>query len=165
MIKGENFEVFSKREFIFISNILDGINNYKHICFSGDYNKIKTYIMNLVKESREAFFDFYYPNLLTEDKNKFLQDINYNEIIKEFGICKDKIYFNINGLDTHILKFIIKISFDEILFSTFYFKEPNITIWTNYNNEIILFFNKKEEFIKYRDIGHRYGLNTIFEKE
>lgn len=165
MIKGENFEKFIKRDFIFIKNIFEGTEKYKHICFSGEYEEIEKYILHLIKENEKVFFDFYYSNLSKENKENFLNSIVYDKIIEEFDFCENEIYFDTKNASLDILKFILKISFNEILFSTFYFEKPKITIWTNYNKQIILFFEKEEDFIKQKEIGLKYGLNTIFEKE
>lgn len=165
MIKGNKIDIFLKNDFIFIDNINTGLKEYTHICFFGEYKSIEKFILNIIKENKKCFFDFYFSNLCDNDKENFLKTINYDKIINKFNFCKDEIYFDASNVNEEILKFIIKVSFNEILFSSFYFESPKITIWTNYNKQIIVFFNENKDFIKYKKLGIDKGLDIIFEKE
>lgn len=164
MIKGINFEKFKMKDFLYLKNITDGFDNFSHICFYCDYNEYENFILMLINESRDSYFDFYFYEIKEDEKYTFLNTYICDNIIKEFDFEKDKLYFNTRDVTEEILKFLIKISFEEVLFSTFYFKNPDVTVWTNYNKQLILFFRDNEDFYKYKTIGENLFLKILFEK-
>lgn len=164
MIEGIKFEDFNNYNFLYIKNILEGIENFKHICFTGEYEEYNLFIKTIIKNSENSFLDFYFANIEETEKQVFYNFNNYGNIIKRFKFEKDKIYFNINNLDNEIIDFITEISYKEILFSTFYFKNPSMTLWTNYNNQFILFFEDNVDILKYKNLAKELNLKILFEK-
>ena len=86
---------------------------------------------------------------LTEEEKDILKTIknDFND--------KD-IYFKIEN--KNILNVFIKLSLRGILFSTFYFVDDEITIWSNYDYKFVVFFNKEETLKKYKLLVERYKL-------
>ncbi len=164
MIKGINLDKFKQYNFLYVENILYGIENYKHICFTADYKNYKLFIKMMIEENKKSFLDFYFSNIQENEKQLFYNFNNYDNILKRFKFEKDKIYFDINNLDDEIIDFIIEISYEEILFSTFYFEEPKITLWTNYNKQFILFFENNINISKYKLLAKNLNLKILFEK-
>ena len=64
MIKGVNKNIFDKYNLMYINNVLYGIENFSHICFTGEYEGYKNFIQFLIKNNEQSFFDFYFANLL-----------------------------------------------------------------------------------------------------
>lgn len=164
MIKGIKFEDFNNYNFLYIRNVLEGIENFKHICFTVEYEEYNLFIKTIIKNSENSFLDFYFANIEENEKQVFYNFDNYGNIIKRFKFEKDNIYFNINNLDNKIIDFITEISYKEILFSTFYFKNPNMTLWTNYNKQFILFFEDNVDILKYKNLAKELNLKILFEK-
>lgn len=164
MIKGINLENFKQYNFLYIENILDGIEKFKHICFYGEYENYANFIKFIIKENKLSFFDFYFSRLKENEKEYFYNFKNYDNIINRFKLNEEEIYFNVEDIDEEILDFITEISFKEILFTTFYFKQPSIVLWTNYNNQFILFFEEDEFIQKYKEEAQKLNLKILFEK-
>ena len=163
MIKGKNFNEFKQYNFLYIKNILDGIENFKHICFYGEYESYVNFIKFIIKDNKLTFFDFYFSKLKESEKQVFYNFSNYDNIINKFNIDEEEIYFSVNDIDDEILDFIIEISFKEILFTTFYFKEPSMTLWTNYNSQFVLFFEQDKFIQKYKELAQSLNLKILFE--
>lgn len=163
MIKGVNKSIFDKYNLMYIDNVLYGIENFNHICFTGKYEEYKNFIQFLIKNNEQSFFDFYFANLKEAEKEYFLNNQQYKNILTKFEFKKDNIYFDTKHIDQEIFDFITKISFEQMLFSTFYFKNPSLILWTNYNKQFILFL-KDNDTQKYINIAKDFGLNIVFKK-
>lgn len=162
MIKGINIEQFKKYNFLYISDILQGLESYKNICFTGSFKVCKNFTQTLIDDSKLSFFDFYFCNLKENEKQVFNKINNYDNIIKRFSFNKDELYFNINDINDEIFELILKISYEGLLFSTFYFKEPSMVLWTNYNKEFILFFKDCHCIEKYQNLLKELNLKIVF---
>lgn len=163
MIKGFNKTIFDKYNLMYIDNVLYGIEKFNHICFTGEYKQYKNFIQILIKNNEESFFDFYFANLKEDEKAHFFNNKQYKNVLKKFYFEKDNIYFDTKHIDNEIFDFITKISFNQMLFSTFYFKNPSLILWTNYNKQFILFL-KDDDIQKYINVAKNFGLNIVFEK-
>ena len=164
MIKGKNLVQFRQYNFLYIKNILEGIEEFKHICFTGNYKEYSTFIKTIIDNNEKSFFDFYFPNINENEKQVFYNNNNYDNIIKRFKFSKDEIYFNVDDVDEDVLNFITEISYKEILFSTFYFKNPSMVLWTNYNKQFILFFKEDTFILKYKKLAKNLNLKILYEK-
>lgn len=111
MIIGKNLDEFKKYNFLYIKNILEGIENFKYICFKGNYESYNLFIKILINDNKNSFFDFYFSNLEKNEKEVFYTSNNYVNIIKRFKFNKDKLYFNIDDVDEQIIDFITEISY------------------------------------------------------
>lgn len=150
MIIGEKDEIFKRYKYIYVENIVESMEIHKYIIIKSDFDNYFKIIKKLLNDSKnktkKAYVDFYYANLNDIEKIKFLEHkyIN-NSFLEKFIFKKDEIYYNIEHIennDKDIFETICKISFEEILFSTFYFED--ITLWTSFKSEFIIFFKNYE---------------------
>ena len=163
----------SKSSFINMVNIkpksiMEGFNNYSNAIIT--YKDIintefieDSFIKFLDEayENNEKFIVDYYGNVLTEEEfNRMLEELTEDDkkILNNIkNNCSDKnIYFEIE--DKNILNVFIKLSLRGILFSTFYFIDDEITIWSNYDYKFVMFFNKEETLDKYKLLAQKYKL-------
>lgn len=165
MIKGLDINSFKKLNFIWFDNIKYGFENFSHICFTSDFYNFKKYIYHVINITEgDKFFDFYFANLDKTSKNTVLDYFiknNFN-LYKKIQFNEGEIYYNISDFNEE-LDFILKISFEEVLFSTFYFNKPQITIWTNYDKKFILF--TKEDLSTHEEIAKKYNLEILFKSK
>lgn len=167
MKKGINLNSFKQKNFIYFENIQDGFDKFNHICFTSDFTSFKNFVYEVIKSTKgEKFFDFYFANLNETSKNKILEYSTKHNInlTKEFEFSKNHIYYNVDDFNKEILDFILQISFDETLFSTFYFSKPYFTIWTNYDKKFVLFGTDKQDLLTYKNIAEKLNLQILFEK-
>ena len=118
---------------IYISNIEDGFLNYPYYMLEGTraevYNKVKA----LIEEEgyNHCYVDFYYGNLNDKEKAYVEERLSKEEISYIQSIIrKDVLFYPLNET---LLEITLKLSLDEILFSTYYCCKSPITIWGNYN--------------------------------
>lgn len=163
MINGENYINFSKNNMFYIKNFNEG-NNYPHICLYANYDDYNSFIKYIIKNCETSFVDFYFANLQSSQKQIFYNK-GYENIIKNFNFVKDEIFYNLNCLDEQALNFLIKISFDELLFSTFYFKNPDAILWTNYCGKWVLFFKHIDDLKYFEQIIKNFNIKIKFKKE
>lgn len=141
---------------IFFEKITEGFHEYADVKLVMDEKKALAHFNNLRKEygKENCFADFYYFRLdedAQEMVNELLsaEDRSYLQLIKpDPEILEDEIIF---PLDDHLLKIIVKLNAEEMLFSTIYFVEgkssgrARTTWWGNYEHEYICFRDKKSE--------------------
>ena len=109
---------------IYFDKITDGFRNYKDIKLVMDEKRALAHFKNLKKEygNNKAFADFYYYRL----------DLDSREMVDEVLTDAEKTYLNLMmpedldedivfPLDDKLLKIIVKLNAEEILFSTIYF--------------------------------------------
>jgi hypothetical protein len=147
-------EQLSEQGAIWFAKINEGLNRYKDITMKLDEKKAYTHFKNLMQEYGQdhAFVDFYYYRL-DEDSKEMVdealtsQEQSYLAVLQPLEDVEDEIIF---PLDEQLLKIIVKLNAQEILFSTIYFTESEggrkrTTWWGNYDNEYICFTDRKEE--------------------
>ena len=140
-LDGKDLFFIREKGFIYFNNVLDGFMLYNSKKNVTNFEEFKNYIKDLILKSEEAYFDFHFSRLNLEEQNNLLsKNFDYKNIINKFNLDKDKIFYSLKDLEDDILEFILEISFKEYLFSTFYFKNPYVTVWSNYNGEYISFF-------------------------
>ncbi|MBP1890559.1 hypothetical protein J2Z53_002164 [Clostridium moniliforme] len=163
----------SKGSFINMVNIrpksiMEGFNNYSNAIITYKNISEAEYIennfikfLNEAYEENDRFIVDYYGNVLTnEEFSRMLKEVTeeekriLNNIKNNFN--SEDIYFQIE--DKSILNIFIKLSLKGILFSTFYFIDDEITIWSNYDYKFVMFFNKDETLEKYKLLAEKYKL-------
>lgn len=137
---------------IYFDKITDGFRDYKDVKLVMDEKRALAHFKNLKKEygNNNAFADFYYYRL----------DMDSREMVDEVLTDAEKTYLNlmmpedldqdiIFPLDDKLLKIIVKLNAEEMLFSTIYFLPSGkadgrgrITWWGNYEKEYICFCDK-----------------------
>lgn len=133
---------------LYIKDVFDGFEKLSSITLEGNYISYANFIRHFLKQDN-FFFDFYYGDIQVNERVKF------NSMIEEIGISScilDKFYFEkgkifFQSVDCEVLDFVTKISYHNILFSTFYILNPKITIWSSYDGQVLVFFEKHNEYI------------------
>lgn len=139
-----------QRGAIFFEKITEGLHNYAEVKLVMDEKKALAHFKNLKKEygAENSFADFYYYRL-DEDAREMVDELLTSEEQSYLSLLKpddeDEIIF---PLDDKLLKIIVKLNAEEMLFSTIYFVEgkagsrARTTWWGNYENEYICFRDK-----------------------
>lgn len=155
---------FKERVKIRFSNINQGLEKYKMKFLMGSEEGLKDFLIEAMElNGREnSFVDFYYGNLDAESRKRFLSLLKEDEQdFKEAlsGIDHGQIYFQ---LRENIAPVLLRLSLDEILFSTFYFTAPGFTIWGNYGRKFPCFYKEEEELEYYKNIIMKNNLDCYF---
>lgn len=133
---------------LYIEDVLSGFEKYSSVTLEGNYTSYSNFIHRFLAQDN-FFFDFYYGDIQDNERVKF------NSMIEEIGISScilDKFYFEkgkifFQSVNCEVLDFIMKVSYHDILFSTFYILNPKITIWSSYDGQVLVFFEKHNEYI------------------
>lgn len=156
---------FDKKVKVKVKSVNSGFCNYKFIFMKAKDNlgykdfKVeneiffdfeKRFILT-IKElfhlSNEMIFDFYVEYINNEVKNSICANLDVSEkrIFLEMLKYADSNnrYFSTN--DKEELELLIKLCTRELFFITFYFIEPDITIWGNYNMKFPIFLSNNDE--------------------
>jgi succinate dehydrogenase flavin-adding protein (antitoxin of CptAB toxin-antitoxin module) len=160
---------FKDKVSIRFNNITEGINRFENKTLESDKSDdFEKSLIGFLEEAvklngvENSYVDFYY-NILEEDqKNKFkdflsLEDKDFLKIFEEEN-SKGGIYYN---LSLESIPFIVKITAQEILFSTIYFTKEPFTIWGNYNKKLPIFYNDEVIFNKYNSIAKIFNLKMV----
>lgn len=139
-----------QRGAIFFEKITEGLHDYADVKFVLDEKKALAHFKNLKKEygAENSFADFYYYRL-DEDAREMVDELLTEEERSYLSLVKpdseDEIIF---PLDDKLLKIIVKLNAEEMLFSTIYFVEgkaggrKRTTWWGNYEHAYICFRDK-----------------------
>jgi hypothetical protein len=100
----------------------------------GTEEKINNTIRKLfnINGLENSYADFYYGTLDEEAKNKVKAALDEKEIafIDSLQLGKDDIFLHLNS---ELLEILLKLTVNEVLFSSFYFAKYPCVIWGNYN--------------------------------
>lgn len=138
---------------IYFEKIKEGLSEYADVKLKMDEKKAFAHFKSLKKEygPENAYTDFYYfrldeesremvDELLTDEETAYLQ------ILKPLSDeVEEEIIF---PLDDKLLKIVVKLNAEEMLFSTIYFVQPKedgrarTSWWGNYDHEYICFRDK-----------------------
>lgn len=136
-----SLEQLKNKNVIYIKNIQDGFDKYPNIILEGTEEKVNNAIRKLFSKNglENSYGDFYYGRLDEESKNKVKSALNEEEIylIESLQLGKEDIFLR---LDSELLEILLKLTSNEILFSTFYFTKYPCTVWGNYNKKYPVFF-------------------------
>lgn len=152
---------FMNKEPIYFDNIQCGFDKYHSMTLYGSelcYKKFLKKVLDL-NGNNHAYVDFYYGRLkeiekenlqscLTQDDLQVLNIIDYD----------NGIYF---PLTEEILPFLMKITAQEMLFSTFYFTKIPCTLWGNYELKFPIFFKDTEAKRIYKELAQSCGLRIL----
>lgn len=146
------YELQEKGAIVF-EKITEGFSQYADVKLVLEEKKALTHFKNLRKEygADRSFVDFYYfrldedaremvDELLTAEDRSCLQQIKPDDANME-----EEIIF---PLDERLLRIVVKLNAEEMLFSTIYFLEnrkagrARMTWWGNYGHEYICFRDK-----------------------
>ncbi len=149
-------EELRERGAIYFDKITTGLRDYADVTLVMNEKKAFSHFKSLRKEygAENAFTDFYYFRLdedAREMVNELLtaEEISWLEVIAPLpDETEDEIIFPLND---RLLRIIVRLNAEEMLFSTIYFVQPDengrprMTWWGNYGKEYICFRDKKVE--------------------
>lgn len=133
---------------IYFSKIDEGFSNYKSVTLKMDAAKAQKHFRSLRKEygADNCFADFYYFNLDPDAQEMVRElltpeDTAYLELIRPLDNVSGELIF---PLDEKLLKIIVKLNAEEMLFSTIFFLNgkngrARTTWWGNYDREYVCF--------------------------
>ncbi|MEG1004265.1 MAG: hypothetical protein RSF37_12730 [Clostridium sp.] len=144
------------------TNIINGFDDYTSAIIIDDRGKgketeLKFYnLLNKYYIEEEKLVADYYGNAIEEDEfNNMISQLEEEDrkiltnIRKDLN--KDSIYFEIESKkDLYLL---LTLSLKNILFSTFYFKSGEFTIWSNYDYKFVIFFNNESSLKDFEKIA------------
>lgn len=133
---------------IYIENIQRGFNKYPNLMLEGSEEYVNNAIKQLVAANgiENSYADFYYGRLDEDEKNKVKEALNEKEniIVESLQLSKDDIFLKLN---VELLEIFLKLTANEVLFSTFYFTKYPTLVWGNYGRRYPVFF-KDETVMK-----------------
>lgn len=136
---------------IFFEQITEGFQEFKDETLTFSKEEALKYFREKIERygNEKSFADFYYFSLNRQAqgmvKTKLSEEeMTYLEQIRPEGDAKEQLIF---PLTDELLKIIVKLNADEMLFSTLYFLEANglgrMMFWGNFGGEYICFSDSK----------------------
>lgn len=123
---------------IYVKSIGDGLRNYQSefLVLNGKEAEELFFKMWKTSGNEHSFVDFYYFSLPEEAKSKVNLKLTMEEklYLDSYRVKEGEVFF---PLDEMLLRIVVKLNECEMLFSTFYFTNPQSTWWGNYNKEYI----------------------------
>jgi hypothetical protein len=136
-----------KENVIYIKNIQEGFNKYPNTMIKGTEEYVNDTIRKLFNANgiENSYADFYYGKLDQEEKNRVRDALNEREImlVESLKLSSEDIFIRLN---TELLEILLKLTSNEILFSSFYFAKYPCLVWGNYGHRYPIFF--KDELAK-----------------
>lgn len=147
-------EELKERGAIYLDKITEGFQSYADVKLIMDEKGAYEHFRSLKKEygADNAYADFYYFRL-DEDSREMVDELLTGDEMAYLQVLKpledetgEEIIF---PLDDRLLRIIVKLNAQEMLFSTIYFVQPGpegrkrTSWWGNYNHEYICFRDRK----------------------
>lgn len=156
-------EQFLQQDILYFKHLQSGMNRYYWDVLEGrseSYLKLLKSIYELKEESK-LYVDFFYNQLDAMAKKKLRDMLLPNEkIILQRLLQKhnssNSVFYE---CDERWIEFFLQLSYREILFQTFYFSNPQITVWTNYKGKFIVFTKSQEDRELLREKIEEAGLS------
>ncbi|RBP57935.1 hypothetical protein DES36_1264 [Alkalibaculum bacchi] len=152
---------FMNKEPIYFDNIQCGFDDYHYMTLHGSEFRYKTFLKKALdlNGSDHVYVDFYYGRLEQKEKENLQSFLTQEDLqVLDFIDYDNGIYFH---LTEEILPFLIKITAQEILFSTFYFTKIPCTLWGNYELKFPIFFKDTQAKRIYEELALSCGLRTL----
>lgn len=130
---------------IYFSKIEEGFDSYQVTHIQGE-DAIHRFLEEQMNKNgfEHSFVDFYYGRLDMESKYKVKSILSEEEIAYINTLpYHETIYF---PLDPILFQIVYRLSISDMLFSTFYFTDYPMTIWSNYNQNWPV-FTRKENYV------------------
>jgi len=139
-------EELKNDDFIYIENIQEGFNKYPNLTLEGTEGYINNEIRQLFNANgvKNSYADFYYGRLDQEEKNRVKAALDEKEIIviESLQLTDNDIFLRLNS---ELLEILLKLTVNEVLFSSFYFTKYPCLVWGNYGKRYPVFF--KDDFV------------------
>ncbi|MCC8141656.1 MAG: hypothetical protein LIO56_03865 [Lachnospiraceae bacterium] len=148
-------EELKERGAIYFDKITTGFREYADVTLKMDAKKALSHFKSLRKEygAENSYADFYYFRL-DEDAREMVNELLSEEEISWLALIspmpdevEDEIIFPLND---RLLRIIVRLNAEEMLFSTIYFVQPDengrprTTWWGNYEKEYICFRDRQQ---------------------
>ena len=151
---------------IYVHHITEGMHEYLYYVLEGTMDQHYALLAGLasLSESQSSFGDFYYKRINSSNIELIKKQLTTEEsalldkLIKEGYNLKTEEEFLLVELTEDILKLLLKISYQEYLFSSFYFTHLPCTIWSNYKGRFILFAREQEQCDQVLKLANEIGL-------
>ena len=149
-MKNYTLEEFQKLVPMYVDSVMEGFGEYPSVVLDGDNIDLVTVITSLTEQTgyEQCYADCYYYRIPQEAREKLKMHYSADEIavIETSGLTKEKYFVQ---LDSALLSVLLRISMDEMLFSTFYYPTLGIMIWSNYEKQFPVFFASEQEKEKF----------------
>ncbi|MGL4849840.1 MAG: hypothetical protein ACRC28_13100 [Clostridium sp.] len=143
---------------IYIEDIGKGLNNYTNGLLEVG-NATVSEFKEFIKEINKDIVVDYYGNIIKDKEFELLvKTLSKKEehYLREIREKKEKSVI-FAEVEDEFLEIIIKLSYEEILFSSFYLGNA-MTIWGNFNKEFVIFFEEDVEIEKIKKLAEKYNL-------
>ena len=134
-------EELKKENVIYIENIQEGFSKYPNTMLEGTEEYVNNAIRQLfnVNGLENSYADFYYGRLDKEAKNIVKSALDKKEImvIESLNLSAEDIFVRLNP---ELLEILLKLTVNEVLFSSFYFAKYPCVVWGNYGKRYPVFF-------------------------
>lgn len=134
-------EELKKKNVVYLENIQDGFNKYPNSILEGTEEYVNNAIRQLVTENglENSYADFYYGRLDDYSKDTIRAALNEKEImlVESFQLSAEDIFVRLNS---ELLEILLKLTANEVLFSSFYFTKYPCLVWGNYDKKYPVFF-------------------------
>ena len=153
-------EDLTDRSAILIKNVEEGFADYEYLILQGEEEAFAKFLSQVMVLNgiADSYADFYYARLDEKQKEHFqnaLSEENLSFLIS--GTWSEGIYYPLDG---KLLHFLLEITAQELLFSTFYFTGYACTVWGNYGLRFPAFFKDNETKERYQKLAEACGLTT-----
>lgn len=132
---------------IYVEDLHLGRNQFAFHVLAGSKEEYSMFFQRLIEQNGEenSYGDFYYKRVEDHGKevlfsNSTIGEVRVmNEMFFDAHDRKDREEFVLVQLEERVLKTLLSISYNELLFSSFYFISLGCTIWSNYNGRFLVF--------------------------
>lgn len=130
---------------LYFENIIDGTNQYPYEVKKYSEEETVRWFLEL-QEQYAIYADFYAARVTKESLSEFAKYLSSQEwamFLELVEKCRsyEAQEFVIFEPEKEELELLVKISYRGLLFSTFYIMNPAVTIWSNFDGEMVLFAN------------------------
>ncbi|PRR81633.1 hypothetical protein [Clostridium vincentii] len=136
-----HLEELKKKNIIYIESIQEGFNKYPNTMLDGSEEQVNTAIRQLfnINGLDNSYADFYYGRLNQQEKNRVQAALDEKEVmvIESLQLSTDDIFIQLNS---ELLEILLKLTANEVLFSSFYFAKYPCLVWGNYGKRYPVFF-------------------------
>ena len=153
---------------IYIRNITEGMQNYLYCILEGTKEQHYSLLEKLLESGKphSTFADFYFKRVNPSNIELFRKHLNeeqsflFDQLVKEGHESGVEEEFLLLELTKEILSLLLHISFEELLFSSFYITKPPCTIWSNYGGRFILFTREQEQYDTIITLAKEIGMQV-----
>lgn len=134
-------EELKKKTVIYIESIQEGFNKYPNTMLEGSEEQVNNAVRQLFNKNGidNSYADFYYGRLNQQEKNRVQAALDEKQImfIESLQLSTDDIFIQLNS---ELLEILLKLTANEVLFSSFYFVKYPCLVWGNYGKRYPVFF-------------------------